>query len=81
MHIDPLFPQEKVDKEVSNIESEFVLKYSDENRRMDNVLTNAMDVDHPFKIFGTGNTKTLADIFTNDYYKDDSKFNNRNAVR
>lgn len=48
---------------------------------MDNVIVNAMDVDHPFKIFGTGNTKTLKDVFTSDDYKDDPKFTNKNAIK
>lgn len=78
--IDPLIPQDKVDSELSNIDSEFTISYLSEFRRLDDVLVAAMDIEHPFRIFGTGNTKTLKDIFHKSEFKDDSKFKNRNAL-
>jgi len=81
MNMNPLIPQDKVDSEISNIESEFAMKYTFEYRRLDNVISETMNIEHPFKIFGTGNTKTLKDIFNkNNEFKDDPKFTNRNAL-
>lgn len=78
--INPLIPQDKVDSELSNVDSEFTMSQNSNQRRLDDVLTESMDVEHPFKIFGTGNTQSLKDIFHKSEFRDDSKFKNRNAL-
>ena len=36
LNMNPLIPQDKVDSEISNIESEFTMSYHSEYRRLDN---------------------------------------------
>jgi len=58
--ISPLLDGEWIDKEINAVESEFQLKYRDENRRFLSVLKQICNPLHPFSKFSVGNKQTFA---------------------
>jgi len=79
MHKHPLLTKETLDKEVHNIQSEFMISYNSEIRRVNEVLCENMDPKHPFNVFGAGNLTTLRDVFKVN--SDDKEFNAYNAIK
>jgi len=57
--INPLLQGQWIDKEIAVVDSEYQLKYKDENRRFLSVLKVLADPAHPFAKFSVGNKTTL----------------------
>lgn len=60
--INPLLAPQWIEKEINAVDSEYQLKYRDENRRFLSVLKEVANPQHPFAKFSVGNTQT----FSND---------------
>jgi len=59
--ISPLLDSVWINKEVNAVESEYQLKYRDENRRYLSVLKDIANPQHPFSKFSVGNKHTFKD--------------------
>jgi len=60
--INPLLDGDWIAKEINAIESEYQLKYRDENRRFLSVLKEIANPSHPFSKFSVGNNQTFGDV-------------------
>ncbi len=57
--INPLLDQQWIEKEINAVDSEYQLKYRDENRRFLSVLKEVANPAHPFAKFSVGNHQTF----------------------
>lgn len=55
----PLFKKNMVNREINAIDSEHAKNYNDDMWRINSVIKKAINQNHPFSKFGTGNLKTL----------------------
>ena len=59
--ISPTFDEAYVDREKNAVHAEYTAKIKDDSRRIYNAEKQAMNPDHPFAKFATGNLDTLSD--------------------
>ncbi len=77
--IDPIFNKEMIDREINAVDSEFYTNYSNDHRKLNQVLYSLIDKEYPITNFSCGNKKTLCspdlydrmkDFFTKHYTPD-----------
>lgn len=77
--ISPLFNSDSINREISAVNSEYEKNMSIENRKIEEILKELSEINHPYKLFDCGN-KTTLDVhnireklidFYNSYYSSD----------